>query len=337
MTDIIQSMRIPVDLQTGITVQMQRAKLMKGDKKANRIVAVLSDGGKAVDLTGCTAAGGFYRPSDRAEIRLEGEIAGNEASVQLKDACYAESGSYELRIKLIKDEVERTILCIAGEVHASGSGAYLDVDNVIPSIDDIIAQYQTMQQVTEEAREAARNAEVWAEASTDAKTLEAGEEAYVTVTDVDGVRYIQFGIPRGQTGPQGIPGISPEISVQKINGGHRVTVKDAQGEKSFEILDGSTAKVSYVRIPFSILTGSAWNYNADGIYELNIQVPDMPESDGDVFLDVSGISSANAQAYRDEYRKIWSVKTYAGGVTIQALSVPMMDLKMIAGVFVWAT
>lgn len=147
--------------------------------------------------------------------------------------------------------------------------------------------------------------------------------------------------PRGLTGPQGpqgIPGISPEISVQKINGGHRVTVKDAQGEKSFEVLDGSgTAKVSYVRIPFSILTGSAWNYNADGIYELNIQVPDMPESDGDVFLDVSGISSANAQAYRDEYRKIWSVKTYAGGVAIQALSVPMMDLKMIAGVFVWAT
>lgn len=100
---------------------------------------------------------------------------------------------------------------------------------------------------------------------------------------------------------------------------------------------GGTAKVSYVRIPFSILTGSAWNYNADGIYELNIQVPDMPESDGDVFLDVSGISSANAQAYRDEYRKIWSVKTYAGGVAIQALSVPMMDLKMIAGMFVWAT
>ena len=123
MTDIIQSMRIPVDLQIGITVQMQRAKLMTGNKKANRIVAVLSDGGKAVDLSGCTAAGGFFRPGDRAEIRLEGEIAGNEASVLLKDACYAKSGSYELRINLIRDEVERTILCIAGEVHASGSGA----------------------------------------------------------------------------------------------------------------------------------------------------------------------------------------------------------------------
>lgn len=305
MTDIMQVMRIPVDIREGTVVIHQRTKLMKGDRNANQIVAEIFDGNKAVDLTGCTAGGGFFRPGDRAEIWLDGKVEGNEVSVLLKDACYEMDGSYELRIRLIQGETKRTILCISGDVHASGSGAYLDVDNVVPSIDDIIAQYKTMQEATEEAREAARNAEVWAEAMADAQTLEPGEKAYVTVTDVDGVRYIQFGIPRGQTGepgptgpegkqgPQGEPGPEGPEGKQGPQGepgkDANVTVtniKSALGYTPANQDDVSRLSENKVDVQQgSANVGKILVVGADG----NLALADIPTTSGDVvgFVDLS--------------------------------------------------
>lgn len=46
---------------------------------------------------------------------------------------------------------------------------------------------------------------------------------------------------RGQAGVPGQPGadgISPEVTVQDITGGHRVTITDKDGEKTFDVMDG---------------------------------------------------------------------------------------------------
>ena len=40
-------------------------------------------------------------------------------------------------------------------------------------------------------------------------------------------------------GADGSPGVSPVISVSVIAGGHRVTITDASGTKSFDVLNGS--------------------------------------------------------------------------------------------------
>lgn len=47
--------------------------------------------------------------------------------------------------------------------------------------------------------------------------------------------------PKGDPGEPGEPGkdgYSPTISVTDISGGHRVTITDADGSKSFDVLDG---------------------------------------------------------------------------------------------------
>lgn len=53
--------------------------------------------------------------------------------------------------------------------------------------------------------------------------------------------------PQGERGPNGEPGepgkngedgFSPTVSITEIDGGHRVTITDAEGEKSFDVLDG---------------------------------------------------------------------------------------------------
>ncbi len=47
---------------------------------------------------------------------------------------------------------------------------------------------------------------------------------------------------------QGINGYSPIVSIEPIEGGHRVTITDVEGEKSFDVLDGKNGKDGYTPI-----------------------------------------------------------------------------------------
>ena len=56
----------------------------------------------------------------------------------------------------------------------------------------------------------------------------------------NGVRWENAGqIAVGPPGPAGEDGVSPEISVTDITGGHRVTIIDATGTKTFDVMDGT--------------------------------------------------------------------------------------------------
>ena len=43
-------------------------------------------------------------------------------------------------------------------------------------------------------------------------------------------------------GEKGEDGISPVVSVEPVDGGHRVTVTDKEGTKSFDVMDGKDGK-----------------------------------------------------------------------------------------------
>lgn len=50
---------------------------------------------------------------------------------------------------------------------------------------------------------------------------------------------------KGEIGPQGIPGnngVSPILTISTISGGHRITITDADGSKSFDVKDGTNGK-----------------------------------------------------------------------------------------------
>ena len=54
--------------------------------------------------------------------------------------------------------------------------------------------------------------------------------------------------PTGPTGPSGADGISPTITVTDIEGGHRVTITDATGERQFDVMDGEDGGVKDVQV-----------------------------------------------------------------------------------------
>ena len=158
MADIAQAMRYKIDVTHGLVKQPMAGVLMRGDKKANRIIAELVDGDKTVTLDGVTVTGKFFRGGDGIEIPLDGTASGNEASVLLDEHCYAVDGYFEASVKLTTGGATRTILTITGHVESDGEGGILDIENVIPSVEDIVAQYQRMQEVTAQTEAATKTA-----------------------------------------------------------------------------------------------------------------------------------------------------------------------------------
>ena len=74
--------------------------------------------------------------------------------------------------------------------------------------------------------------------SASATGLPAGSDPTAEITDVGGHKNISIGIPAGEQGEQGEPGFSPVITVTEITGGHRITVNDAEGTQTVDVLDG---------------------------------------------------------------------------------------------------
>ena len=253
MTEISlrQPLRYTIDLSAGLVQQPMRSQLMKGDKKANRVIVHLTDGGKDVTLSGVTVTGSFIRPPDAAEIPLTGETSGSEAIVTLDDACYSTEGYCEISVKLTVGETSRTILTLTGYVLSKGSGAYVDVSGVIPNLDDVIEQYAKMKRVTQEtqaagtaagnaasaantaADEANRQAQAAQQAAQAANTAaskidgltvsaEKANEAGVTISQKDGAYHVNFKLPKGDTGA------TPDITFEVETGPAGSAVKVEQ-------------------------------------------------------------------------------------------------------------
>ena len=105
------------------------------------------------------------------------------------------------------------------------------IDQVIASLNDAVDRAEDAEQAIEDM-------------SVSATTLAEGSTATVTKTESEGVVHLEFGIPRGATGEQGKrgltgdDGISPIVTITPITGGHRITITDADGEHSADVMDG---------------------------------------------------------------------------------------------------
>lgn len=116
--------------------------------------------------------------------------------------------------------------------------------------------------------------------------------------------------PQGPAGDDGADGFSPTVSVTTITGGHKVTITDASGSKSFDVMDGekgeqgeqgpegpaaSTTKKTYSVTPATafISTGSITAESVNGVLKVGgyFQTKKQHNNDGttDTICTVSGV------------------------------------------------
>ena len=242
-----QPVRCMVDLSAPLVVRYAKGVLVQGDENANAIVAeVYQREGVPFDLTGCTATLTFVRPDNMAAAPIAAEISGNVAVATLTDLCYTKSGTYVASLQLKMGGAERTIVRIVGEIASSENSGTVTEEQILPTPEELLATLLEVEEARNNANAAAEAASEAAERAgtaansvneatgranaaaasiegmtASANQLEPDANATATVTDVDGVKHITFGIPkgeRGEKGEKGDPGTAENVTIDSIAG-----------------------------------------------------------------------------------------------------------------------
>ena len=212
-----------IDVDADIQMTPLKSLYASGDKDAHVFELSLYRGGQEIALSGASAQGYFIR-ADGYTVPITGAISGNVVTLTLSEVCYYIVGNFNLIIKVSTAESRKSVFWGNGYVVRSMTDAIVDEENVIPSLDELLAQIAATEAAAKAANTAATNANSATEAaeeaassantaakkinnmSASAKSVDAGAEATATVTMVDGHYNIAFGVPRGPTGPQGPKG-----------------------------------------------------------------------------------------------------------------------------------
>ena len=161
---IVTELKYTANLDKGVCMTPITPSFMGGDQEAHRITVdcYRQNSREAVDLSGAGVTAYFVR-ADGMTIPLTGETNGNKASVLLPAACYAVMGRFSLVIKLSLNDGTadsiNTVFWGEGAVSRSRTDVVIDPDSVIPSLEELLAQIEAMEQATAAAREAAESVE----------------------------------------------------------------------------------------------------------------------------------------------------------------------------------
>lgn len=203
------------DINASLVTERPLTLMMQGDAKAQTIRIYMMDDGETASLEGMSANGYLIR-ADGVKVPCEGTIQENVIDVTLNDHCYAVPGAYAMYIRISDGSgAKRTVFRAAGMIESEGDGPLLDSENVIPSIDDLLAQIDRMEKATDEAEAQATSAKTQAASAssaakeaTDAAKLITGltieaEEAAATGAEIkteNGAYVIKLKLRRGAPG-----------------------------------------------------------------------------------------------------------------------------------------
>lgn len=191
---VATELKYTVSLDSGAPLIALAHYLYTGDQQAHRIQVTCTRGGERVDLTGATVPAYFIR-ADSATVILTGTVEDGRAVVELPATCYAVAGRCSLVIKAVMGGATSTILALQGAVSRSQTDALVDPGDVLPSLDELLAQVQKVE-------EAVAKAEAIANMIVTVDTLPPGSEATAEYE----VGKLHLGIPRGEQGEPGTPG-----------------------------------------------------------------------------------------------------------------------------------
>lgn len=158
-----------VDLRCGAqTPQIwPNALMLTGDNLAHTWRVRVFDGGGAVALTGATVTGYFVR-TDGNTVAVQGSVEGSTAIVTLAQACYAFEGDLKGVMRLTLGGKTVTLSVLTLMVRKVLTDAIIDPGNVIPSLEDLLAQIDAMETATAAANTAAGAANTAAAAAASA-------------------------------------------------------------------------------------------------------------------------------------------------------------------------
>ena len=227
--------RRAVDLQEDSPpVERLRALATLSSRQAHDFVIVVLDGGKPADLTGMQPWLSMILPGRASLQKQVGSVQANVVSVTLPKIGYAERGDVSIILSLM-DEDGQTQIPLYGcviRVMEDSTDTIIDEEKVIPSLAELLAQFDACKAAAGAANTAA------------GKAISAASGAQKVANDVqkklDNGEFVGAQGPKGDTGAQGPRGEKGDTGEQGPRGETGATgpqgPKGKDGEVTFESL-----------------------------------------------------------------------------------------------------
>lgn len=165
------------DLKKPVKVKQLEGNLFSADNGGNLIGVEVMNNGQAASLSGGVT--GYIIRADGETVIITGTLSGNKASIVLPASAYVVVGQASIVIKV----GDTTVGACVGYVYRTTTDAIVDPGHVIPSLEELLAQIATMQQLNqtvtaqESRRVSAENGRVSAESGrASAETARASAE-----------------------------------------------------------------------------------------------------------------------------------------------------------------
>lgn len=304
-----------IDVDAEIQMTPLKSLYASGDKDAHIFELSLYRGTEEMDLSGASAQGYFIR-ADGYTVPIAGAISGNVVTLTLSEGCYYVVGNFNLIIKVSIGESRKSVFWGNGYVVRSMTDAIVDEENVIPSLDELLAQISAAESAAKAANQAAsaansaatsaaqaasaadtnasaansaaNAAKAAATTATEAATkiddmtitatgLAAGAAPTAELTEVGGHYNIVLGLPKGDKGD---PGAIPQITVQ---------VKTGEPGTAASVKQTGTAEAPVIEL--TIPRGDTGNI---GSLTINGKTPDSAGKVELTAADVGALSGTDA-------------------------------------------
>lgn len=326
-----------VDVDAEILMTPIRTLYASGDKNAHTFELSLYRGAEEMDLSGASARGYFIR-ADGYTVLITGAISGNVVSLTLSESCYYVVGNFNLIIKVSIGESRKSVFWGNGYVVRSMTDAIVDEENVIPSLDELLAQIAAAESAAKAANQAAsaarsaatsaaqaasaagtnasaansaaNTATAAASAASAAATkindmtiaaigLAAGAAPTAELTEVGGYYNIVLGLPKGDKGDTGA---TPQITVQ---------VKTGEPGTAASVKQTGTAEAPVIE-----LTIPRGDTGSLGGLTINGKAPDAAGKVELTAADVGAASAAELSQLKNEIINYWETIYPVGAVYI---------------------
>lgn len=184
-----------------------------------------------------------------------------------EEQFYGELGSLEETVQEARNAADAAITAKTQATNAANTAA-----SAATVANNYAASAAKSQKAAEDAAAGMQNA--LENMSVAAKPLPSDSDATVEKQLIDNTFHLVFGIPKGEAGENGEPGkdaVSPIVDIAEIENGHRITITDEEGSKSFDVLSGNPyfgAGVNYVDNTFENATPSYARMSANLLYSM---------------------------------------------------------------------
>lgn len=212
--------RRAVDLQEDSPpVERLRALATLSSRQAHDFVIVVLDGGKPADLTGMQPWLSMILPGRASLQKQVGSVQANVVSVTLPKIGYAERGDVSIILSLM-DEDGQTQIPLYGcviRVMEDSTDTIIDEEKVIPSLAELLAQFDACKAAAGAANTAA------------GKAISAASSAQKVANDVQ--KKLDNGEFVGAQGPQGPKGKDGEVTFESLTDEQIASLRGEPGAK----------------------------------------------------------------------------------------------------------